>query len=479
MAAPRPEHVGGPLSSPAAALRTAAALAMLGLVQLGGAALAAGCLAVVVAGWGEGGLGVATWAGVAGLLIVAALVTVGLVLRDDAVDLPGVRVDLDPHAEAAVWAEVRAAAGAVGTRVPDRVFLVPGVTAFVTRLPWRRGTAVGLGMGLLTVTRVGELRAVLAHELGHRGAVDGAVTLVLVRGRRALLRGATEVQGRARRPLRAYAGLFARLVASTWRGQELAVDARAVQLCGRDATARGIKAAALAAPVFDHLIDRFVAPMWAAGRHPADLYGGLRALLLDEGRAGELRRLDAALRREPTSPYGTHPALGDRLAAIAGLPDPAAPFDHRPARALLSDPDTAERLLTERLTRHMTGLATTPVSWAEAAATVFGPAREHNAAALGGLDELLLRLARGGPGIGEPVRRALGDAVASELARRGGGWVLSWVDGAVPAFRLPGPGAGDLLDAVADGVPGSAAELRRRIVGRAGDAAAEPRAMRG
>jgi Zn-dependent protease with chaperone function len=478
MAAPRPEHDGGPLSSPAAALRTAAALTMLGLLQLVGAALAAGCLAVVVAGWGEGGLGVAAWAGVAGLLLVAALVTVGLVLRDDAVDLPGVRVDLDPDTEAAVWAEVRAAAAAVGTRVPGRVFLVPGVTAFVTRPPWRRATAVGLGMGLLTVTRVGELRAVLAHELGHRGTVDGALTLVLVRGRRALLRVAMEARGRARRPVRAYAGLFARLVAETWRGQELAVDARVVQLCGRVATARGIKAAALAGPVFDHLIERFVLPMHASGYHPADLYGGLRALLLDESRAGELRRLDAALCREPTSPYGTHPALGDRLAAIARLPDPVgAPFDHRPARVLLSDPDTAGRLLTERLTRHMTGLVTAPLSWAEAAVTVYGPGRERNAAALGGLDALLRRLEDSGHA-GEPARRALGDAVAAVLARRGG-WVLSWLEGAVPAAGLPGPGAGDLLGAVADGVPGSAGELRRRIADRPGDAGIASRAIHG
>lgn len=478
MAAPRPEHDGGPLSSPAAALRTAAALAMLGLLQLGGAALATGCLAVVIAGWGEGGLGVAAWAGVAGLLVVAALVAAGLVLRDDAADLPDVRVDLDPGTEAAIWAEVRAAAAAVGTRPPARVFLVPGVTAFVTRLPWRRATAAGIGMGLLTVTRVGELRAVLAHELGHRGAVDGTLTLVLVRGRRALLRLAMEARGRARRPARAYAGLFARLVAETWRGQELAVDARVVQLCGRDATARGIKAAAVAGPVFDHLIERFVLPLHAAGYHPADLYGGLRALLLDEGRAGELRRLDAALRREPTSPYGTHPALGDRLTAIARLPDPAAPFDHRPARVLLSDPDTAGRLLTERLTRHMTGLATVPVSWAEAAAAVYGPGRERNAAALGGLDALLHRLERGCRITGDPAHRALGDAVAAILARRGG-WVLSWVEGAVPAAGLPGPGPGDLLGAVADGVPGSAGELRRRIADRVGDAGGVPRAIHG
>ena len=339
MAAPRPEHDGGPLSSPAAALRTAAALAMLGLLQLGGAALATGCLAVVIAGWGEGGLGVAAWAGVAGLLVVAALVAAGLVLRDDAADLPDVRVDLDPGTEAAIWAEVRAAAAAVGTRPPARVFLVPGVTAFVTRLPWRRATAAGIGMGLLTVTRVGELRAVLAHELGHRGAVDGTLTLVLVRGRRALLRLAMEARGRARRPARAYAGLFARLVAETWRGQELAVDARVVQLCGRDATARGIKAAAVAGPVFDHLIERFVLPLHAAGYHPADLYGGLRRCCWTRAGPGSCAASTppcAASRPAPTAPT--------RPSATASRPSPGSPT--RRPRSTTARPGSCSRTRT-------------------------------------------------------------------------------------------------------------------------------------
>src|SRR4051794_13002250 len=387
MAALRPEADDARLRHPAGlrgVLRITAALAMLGTLSLGVAGLAAGCLVVVLTGWSEAGLGATTWAGGAGLLLGAGLIGVGLVLRDDAIDLPEVRVDLDPAVEAAVWTEVHAAAAAVGARLPDRIFLVPGVTVFVrgpTRLPPHRSTALGLGMGLLTVTRVGELRAVLAHELGHVGTVEGELHGVLVRGRISLLRLALETTGRVRRPVRAWAGWYARLVAGIWRGQELATDARAVELCGRDATAAGIEATALAGPVFDHLIERFTRPLWSAGRHPADLYGGLHTLLLTPGRAGEVRTLKAALLREPTSPYGTHPALGDRLAAITALPGARVPFDERPATLLLTDPATAERLLSERMGEAAAGQPTTPVSWADAAAAVYGPAPEREAAA--------------------------------------------------------------------------------------------------
>src|SRR4051794_26571723 len=144
MAALRPEADDARLRHPAGlrgVLRITAALAMLGTLSLGVAGLAAGCLVVVLTGWSEAGLGATTWAGGAGLLLGAGLIGVGLVLRDDAIDLPEVRVDLDPAVEAAVWTEVHAAAAAVGARLPDRIFLVPGVTCSCAGRPGCRRTA--------------------------------------------------------------------------------------------------------------------------------------------------------------------------------------------------------------------------------------------------------------------------------------------------------------------------------------------------
>ena len=78
---------------------------------------------------------------------------------------------LTPADAPALWEAVRERPAEAGTRAPDDIRLLPDVNAAVsedTRLLGRGGTGhLYLGVPLLQTLDVGQLRSVLAHELGH------------------------------------------------------------------------------------------------------------------------------------------------------------------------------------------------------------------------------------------------------------------------------------------------------------------------
>jgi Zn-dependent protease with chaperone function len=523
-------------SSGAGVARTAAALALLAGFWLAAAALIVGLAALGVAGlldrstWPLGLVGSVLMLGVAGAMVRGLLSLDARAARHGGPGTPGLVVEVGPRDEPDLWAEVRATALAVGVRVPDRLTLVPEVTAWVAERPRllglrRRQVTLGLGVGMLAVQRVSELRAVLAHELGHLAHRHGRLHLAMLRTRTAMLRTREDLGvSLAGRLWGSYASTYSRLVSAIWQRQELEADARAVQLCGQRAAVAGLESVAISAHVLTSLLQRFVVPLWRAGRHPDELYGGLRQLLLDPAARPGLDRLRAAAWREPTDPHGSHPGLGLRLAAIAALPDRPVPFDATPARSLLRDPDAAEQGTAALLSWASTGGDTVPTTWAEAAGLVYGPARERAAAALatatmavtgdwraghprhtldvlaaGRHAELAAKLvpelgvAPAGPPPPDQtaalavLRECLEDAVAAELVRAGRcTWAFSWPHLAVPAGG-PAWTAPDelarLVAAAADPVQatraGAAAALRRRLSAATGGGQGQARAAIG
>ena len=88
----------------------------------------------------------------------------------------GVDVTRDQHPD--LWAEVDRLAASAQTEPPARIVIVPEVNAAVTEVAGSREMLIGLP--LLATFTVGQLRAVLAHELGH---TTPAVTPQRPRGR--------------------------------------------------------------------------------------------------------------------------------------------------------------------------------------------------------------------------------------------------------------------------------------------------------
>src|SRR5262245_47222634 len=101
---------------------------------------------------------------------------------------PPVGVPLTETRAPELWADVRRLATTAGTRAPDEIRIVTDVNAAVSEnarllglIPGRRYLYVGMPL-LMTLT-VSQLRAVIAHELGHYSHSHTRLGEIAYRGR--------------------------------------------------------------------------------------------------------------------------------------------------------------------------------------------------------------------------------------------------------------------------------------------------------
>ncbi|MFD7262789.1 M48 family metallopeptidase [Streptomyces sp. NPDC059874] len=289
--------------------------------------------------------------------------------------------------EPALWEAVRDVARQVGTRAPDEIALIDEVNAAVSEdaslLGLRPGTRrLYLGLPLMTGLDEMQLRAVLAHEMGHYANLDTRLTPLIARGRAQLIRTighfhdradgkvakerakqekaaekriakgkkAKEIdttgQGVTYRAMAkiytAYGNFYMRATLSSARRQELAADLASVRVAGRDSAASALRELNALDSAHDFYMSSYATLGVGAGLlpRPGEVFGGLRRLL--DARSTELEDLRRELSTEPTSPYDSHPALAERVARIEALPDDGRTGQSaRPALELLSDADGA------------------------------------------------------------------------------------------------------------------------------------------
>lgn len=150
----------------------------------------------------------------------------------------GFRMTREEHPE--LWRHVDELARLAGTRGPDDVRLVDVANASVWE---RRGVRyLELGLPLVAGLSVGELRSVLAHELGHYGGGHTRISSLTYRAKLALQ---LSLHGdRMFGLLSAWAHLYALVAASESRDHERFADEVAVAAAGRDAARRALCASA-------------------------------------------------------------------------------------------------------------------------------------------------------------------------------------------------------------------------------------------
>lgn len=197
---------------------------------------------------------------------------------------PGVTVGEAQEPE--LWAVVRDIAQQVGTRAPDEIVLIDEVNAAVAEdaklLGLRPGTRrLYLGLPLMTGLDEMQLRAVLAHEMGHYANFDTRLTPLIARGRAQLIRTIGYFHERADKKVAkererqerkdekriakgkkakgvdtagegamyramakiyiAYGNFYMRATRSASRRQELAADLASVRVAGRDSAASALR----------------------------------------------------------------------------------------------------------------------------------------------------------------------------------------------------------------------------------------------
>ncbi|MEV6587644.1 M48 family metallopeptidase [Streptomyces acidicola] len=287
--------------------------------------------------------------------------------------------------EPALWRTVRELAEQVGTRVPSRIVLTADVNAAVSEEARLLGLLPGprrlyLGVPLMQGLTEAQLRAVIAHELGHYSNSDTRLAAITVRGRAQVLRTIAHFEERADRTVArertqqenrnakaeakgkktkevdttgagityrtmakiyiGYAKLYFRATLATSRRQEYAADATAARIAGRDASASALREIPALDAAFGFYMGSYATLGSEARLLPprGEVFGGFGRML--SARQLELVGLRTELPTEPSSPYDSHPPIADRVHRIEALPaDGRAEEAKGAALALLTDPE--------------------------------------------------------------------------------------------------------------------------------------------
>ncbi|OMI33193.1 M48 family metallopeptidase [Streptomyces sparsogenes] len=282
----------------------------------------------------------------------------------------------------ALWAAVEELAAGVGTAPPDAIRLTTEVNASVTEDATFLGLMSGrrtlyLGLPLMVGLPPAELRAVLAHELGHFsrrhsrfGALAHRGTVGLAAAREAINSAAAAnnlVRTYAGGPLlllRGYTLLFRRLTRPVRRRQEIEADREAARVAGARTVADALCSAAALEVAWLEFVGGFLTPVRRAeGRVPDDPFRVFAHMV----EAPELREPLAALRaratERPADRDDPHPDLATRLSRLARLPDQPPPAGADRFAEPLDVPSGYARALGRTL--HPGGRTAASVPWRE------------------------------------------------------------------------------------------------------------------
>lgn len=282
--------------------------------------------------------------------VVGALIILwSIVPRPDRFQAPGPRITATDQPR--LFHEIADIANATAQPMPDEVYLVPEVNAWVAQ----RGGLVGIGsrrvmalgvplMGLLTVS---QFRAVLAHEFGHYHGGDTRLGPWVYKTRMAIWRTLHQLD-RAQSSLiilfNWYGKMFLRVTLAISRAQEYAADRLAAQLEGATALIEGLKQLHKGGVAWDSYLQSEVVPVVSAGYRPPLSAGFNHFLAVPTIRGSVEENLAKELSEGKADKHDSHPALPERIAAIRDLARHRIE-DDRPATALLDALETADMAL--------------------------------------------------------------------------------------------------------------------------------------
>ncbi|MEZ0446575.1 M48 family metallopeptidase [Cellulomonas sp. ICMP 17802] len=289
---------------------------------------------------------------------------------------------LTPADAPALWETVRELAAAADTRVPDDIRLIPEVNAAVsedTRLLGLVGGArhLYLGVPLLQTLDVGQLRSVLAHELGHYSRSHTRLGPITYRGKQAIGATLDQLSGNV---VGWFLGLYARLyvmvAAAVNRRQELEADQLSVRIAGRATAQSALRELPVADAAWSFYLSQYLDDAWESGYAPTaqGFFGGFGQLVA--ARSGELARLRDDAPPAEQSRWDSHPSIAVRVTAMDRMSDPAPARDTRPATVLVPGFDAAATALAARVVS-LDGR--TQLDWAELTATSLVVTRQRTA----------------------------------------------------------------------------------------------------
>jgi len=251
-----------------------------------------------------------------------------------------------PHQHPRLFALIDEVSRAVGVASPAEVYLVPAVNAFVSSpgalLGFGGARVMGLGAPLLAVQNRSQLKAVIAHELGHFAGDAPKLSGVVSALRRVTLRAWEALTDRGA-ALRTPFGWLVRgclwLTQAVSRRQELLADAWAVRVGGREAHAAALHLVELHAVGFERYLSADGA---GPAQQPGEVVEGYQRFVRSAQWKRLLPELEAEVAARAAQPFDSHPTLAERLLWARQLEAAEVPEDTRGAWELLEGPGSAQ-----------------------------------------------------------------------------------------------------------------------------------------
>jgi heat shock protein HtpX len=301
-----------------------------------------------------------------GALGAAAIVLTAILPRRDRFEVPGPRLTAAEHPQ--LFQLIREVSEATGEAAPSEVYLVNDANAAVAQ----RGGVMGLGsrrvmllgLPLLQTFTVSQLRAVLAHELGHFHGGDTMLGPWIYVTSAAIGRAIHKLSATSsplRKPFEWYGVLFLRVTQAIRRRQELAADQLAARVAGATPLVEALERSRTASMAFGIYWRREVVPVLDAGYQPP-IAAGFQHFIAAKGEAVSALA-DGTLAEDRSDPYDSHPSLSERSRAVEGMPGAVGIPDERSALDLLGVIAASERSMLAAAIGIEVVEALKPVAW--------------------------------------------------------------------------------------------------------------------
>ena len=326
-----------------------------------------------------------------GGIAAAAAMLWSLVPRRELFEAPGLLIERAEHPE--LFGELDDIAASLDEPVPREVYLMGQVNAFVSDrgglLGFGSRRILAIGLPLLSLLTVSELRGVLAHEFAHYYSGDTRMGPWVYRTQSAMIRsfqniGSLRKVGRIGMLQLMYQMVatvlkwnflfFLRVINFVSRRKEFRADELACLVAGKEPMIQGLRKIHGAAMAWPAYWNTEAVPILQRGYIASFGDGLVRFLAAPQIAEQVARGMEKELAEAKTNPYDTHPPLRDRIAAIQKMKAESWERKEQPAASLLSDSESAELRWIESVNPKLPKGGLQRVSWDEVGSEVTIPA---------------------------------------------------------------------------------------------------------
>ena len=327
-------------------------------------------------------------------VVGAGIILWSIVPRIDKFEAPGPR--LIPEEQPELFGMITELSHATGEAMPAGVYLIPDVNAWVAQRGGILGIGsrrvMGLGLPLMQILSVTQLRAVLAHEFGHYYGGDTRLGPLVYNMRSAIGRTVYNLAQRNSilyKPFAWYGSGALRLTQGVSRQQEHAADELAARTVGAKPLAEALTAIHSGAIAYVPYLQQEVHPLLRLNVRPEFAAGFAQFLAAPRIEKVVAEETAREIAEGKSDPYDSHPPLRVRLAELAKLTQGPSREADGPATSLLRKLDTLEGELLASATGRTEIKTWRSVDWEKVGEEVYLPnwrsTATKNAAALQGL----------------------------------------------------------------------------------------------